>query len=187
MSSTNKANMVYTDDEVEFRETSGLSLCTKVKSLSRTPGVTYADFSKHLTHFCYKVKMPGLDLNATALLLALAHRSGYSAQSISTLIQEKFGVEVLPEVIWDLHRRWNRNREFRPFAGDEVFFALCFAKNGVVVDGDPLGVQVLSERPRLVSCFCLVVVRMSLPFVVKIGFGIHAFLCCIMVLEHLGL
>jgi len=186
MSSMNTAKMVYTDEEAQFRETSGLSLRTKIKNLSPTPGVSYDDFSKYLTHFCHKVNIPGLDLNATTLLLTLAHRSGYSAQLISTLIHQKFGIEILPEVIWDLHRRWNQNREFRPFAGDEVFFPLCFAENGVVNDFSSFLIKTVSERPRPVSCFCLAIVWMSL-LVIKISFDIHASPWHTVVIEYLGL
>lgn len=188
-------------EKAEILSTSGLSMRTKVKALSRAPGVTYADFVKYLPYFCHNVDVPGLGMNGTAFLLSHAHGTAFSAQCILALVKKQFNVEMLPEKIWDIHRKWARHREFRPFPGDTGIFDLCLEANETTpcrhrpaivllnVEGwlrfkeevrkitTPL-TSTVSERPRPASYCCL-----YFAFGFDIRISLNSVRCCVIKLS----
>ncbi|TAQ90616.1 hypothetical protein B7494_g1073 [Chlorociboria aeruginascens] len=59
--------------------------------------------------------MPGLTIDESAILIALAHCTGWSADRISCTLEDATFVTKTPEEIWDYYQAWESSRE-----GEEI-------------------------------------------------------------------
>jgi hypothetical protein len=73
-----------------------------------------------------------LDRQQTALLLGLAHLSGWSADHIRLRIAEITGIYFKAEDIWSFHRRWVMKRGNGVIGRPDIEVMLCALKdNGI--------------------------------------------------------
>jgi len=55
---------------------------------------------------CGNFLIPAYDKEQTALVLVLAHRSGWSAELIANSVNEQFYTWITAEAVWDVYNSW---------------------------------------------------------------------------------
>ncbi|KAH7342797.1 hypothetical protein BKA65DRAFT_297986 [Rhexocercosporidium sp. MPI-PUGE-AT-0058] len=68
--------------------------------------LSYRRSPRSIAGLCGKECLKGLDETQSALVISLAHLSGWSAERISSTIGARYSTEVLPEEIWRYLWRW---------------------------------------------------------------------------------
>jgi len=109
---------------------------------------------RSIQRFCYGVTVPSLTDAQTALLLSLAHCSGWSADHIHYKFRCLTDISLTAEQIWDLHWEWIRARggvEVPVYSGElEIMGLLCREVGFKAIEQLPTP---LYKRKRPVSFF----------------------------------
>lgn len=61
-----------------------------------------------------------MTIEQTAMLFALCHCTGWSAERITNKFREVTGVEIYPAQAWDFHRAWVKHRGGEDLAPEDT-------------------------------------------------------------------
>jgi len=69
---------------------------------------------------CNDMMPPGMTVDQTATLLALAHCTGWSADRIANKLKEVTGFGLDAEVVWSLYDTWVKERGGEQLGADDI-------------------------------------------------------------------